>query len=50
MGWDYFKLDSLRHLRYEGYNAYREYFAKKGVDPADALRSYVAAVRQEIGN
>jgi alpha-galactosidase len=49
MGWEYFKLDSLRHLRYEGYNSYREHFARKGVDPGHALRRYVAAVREEIG-
>jgi hypothetical protein len=33
MGWDYFKLDPLRRLRYEGYNIYESYFAGKGVDP-----------------
>jgi hypothetical protein len=49
MGWAYFKLDALRHLRYEGYNTFREYFAKKGVDPSDAFRRYVGAVRDEIG-
>jgi alpha-galactosidase len=50
MGWEYYKLDALRHLRYEGYNSFRDHFAKKGVDPADALRRYVEAVRQEIGD
>jgi alpha-galactosidase len=48
-GWAYFKLDALRHLRYEGYNAYGGYFAKKGVPIADAYRSYVRSVRDEIG-
>jgi hypothetical protein len=50
MGWEYYKLDALRHLRYEGYNTFRNHFAKKNVDPGDALRRYVAAVRQEIGD
>ncbi len=50
MGWEYFKLDALRHLRYEGYNTFREHFAGAGVDPAGALRRYVAAVREEIGD
>jgi len=49
MGWEYFKLDALRHLRYEGYNTYRDHLARRGVTPGDALRSYVAAVRQQIG-
>jgi hypothetical protein len=48
-GWEYFKLDALRHLRYEGYNAYGGYFAAKGVDRAEAFRSYVRSVREEIG-
>jgi len=49
MGWEYYKLDALRHLRYEGYNTFRDHFTRKGIDPGDALRKYVAAVRQEIG-
>ncbi len=49
MGWDYFKLDALRHLRYEGYNTFRDYFVTKGIDPGDALRRYVAAARAEMG-
>jgi alpha-galactosidase len=48
-GWDYFKLDALRHLRYEGYNSYRAHLEAKGAHPSDALRKYVAAVRDEIG-
>jgi hypothetical protein len=48
-GWEYFKLDALRHLRYEGYNAYGGYFARKGVERAEAFRSYVRSVREEIG-
>jgi len=48
-GWEYFKLDALRHLRYEGYNAYAGYFAKKGASLVDAYRSYVRSVRDEIG-
>jgi hypothetical protein len=48
-GWEYFKLDALRHLRYEGYNAHRRHFEQKGETPGDALRRYVEAVRQEVG-
>jgi hypothetical protein len=49
-GWEYFKLDALRHLRYEGYNTFRDYFDRKRVEPAEALRRYVSAAREEIGN
>ena len=48
-GWEYFKVDGLRHLRYEGYNANREYFEKKNVDRVVAYREYAKAVREEIG-
>jgi hypothetical protein len=49
MGWEYFKVDVLRHLRYEGYNAHAGYFrkAKKGL--VKAYRGYVEAIREEIG-
>ncbi len=49
MGWRYFKVDTLRHLRYEGYNSNPAYFAAKKVDPVEAYRSVVRAVRDEIG-
>ncbi|MDD8026082.1 MAG: alpha-galactosidase [Acidobacteriota bacterium] len=49
MGWQYIKLDALRHLRYEGYNANRDYFEKKKADPVAAFRTYVRTVREAIG-
>ncbi len=49
-GWDYYKVDSLRHLRYEGYNSHPDYFAKKGVDRVEAYRNVVKAIRAEIGD
>ena len=48
-GWDYFKLDGLRHLRYEGYNANRAYFQDRGLDLIGTYRRYVQAVRDTIG-
>jgi alpha-galactosidase len=48
-GWRYIKLDALRHLRYEGYNANLAYFEKKKVDPVAAFRKYVQTVRNTIG-
>ena len=49
MGWTYFKLDALRHLRYEGYNSFADYFARKGLDRAQVFRRVVKAVRETIG-
>lgn len=49
MGWEYFKVDALRHLRYEGYNAEAGYFEKKKIDLTRTFRSYVEAIRGEIG-
>ena len=50
MGWEYFKLDALRHLRYEGYNTFRGHFARPDTDPTDAFRRYVEAVREGVGD
>jgi len=49
MGWEYFKVDALRHLRYEGYNAHAGFFKKHKKDPVRAFRGYVEAVREETG-
>jgi alpha-galactosidase len=48
-GWEYFKVDALRHLRYEGYNSGADYFRRRHADPVEAFRSYAAAIRDEIG-
>lgn len=49
MGWKYFKVDALRHLRYDGYNSYPDFFKDKGVSLEEAFRNIVKAVREEIG-
>jgi len=49
MGWEYFKVDALRHLRYEGYNAFGNYFKTRGKDRVDAFRALVQSIREEIG-
>jgi hypothetical protein len=48
-GWEYFKVDGLRHLRYEGYNAHRDYFDRRKVSLVSAFRTYAATVREAIG-
>ncbi|HEX9510311.1 MAG TPA: alpha-galactosidase [Puia sp.] len=49
MGWQYFKLDALRHLRYEGYNSNDWYFNQQKTDKAKAFRNLVGTVRKSIG-
>ncbi|MRS04752.1 hypothetical protein EG832_16270, partial [bacterium] len=49
MGWEYFKVDALRHLRYEGYNSNDDFFRAKNKDPADSFRKLVASIREETG-
>lgn len=48
-GWRYFKLDALRHLKYEGYNSYRNFFDSKHYDRNEAFRNVVKEVRKQIG-
>ncbi|MFC1493027.1 alpha-galactosidase [candidate division KSB1 bacterium] len=49
MGWRYFKVDALRHLRYEGYNSFSDYFREKNVDLVETYRNFVKTIRDEIG-
>jgi hypothetical protein len=49
MGWGYFKVDALRHLRYEGYNSFTDYFAKKHMNRVTAFRNVMKAIREETG-
>jgi len=48
-GWQYFKLDALRHLKYEGYNSYASYFTSKNYNRDEAYRNVVRDVREQIG-
>jgi len=48
-GWRYIKLDALRHLRYEGYNANRSHFERTKKDLVATYRNYVRTVRDVIG-
>ncbi len=49
MGWTYFKVDALRHLRYEGYNSHSDYFRLGKNDLEDTYRHYVEVIREEVG-
>ncbi len=48
-GWHYFKVDALRHLRYEGYNSHASYFRDRRLDLVTVYRSFVQAIRDEVG-
>jgi hypothetical protein len=48
-GWHYFKLDALRHLKYEGYNAHKNFFDSKHYNRNEAFRNVVQEVRKQIG-
>ncbi|MBS1531965.1 MAG: alpha-galactosidase [Bacteroidetes bacterium] len=48
-GYDYFKLDAIRHLKYEGYNSFKNYFEQKGTDRNEAYRNVAKEVRTEAG-
>lgn len=48
-GWQYFKLDALRHLKYEGYNSYKDFFSQKKTDRNEAFRNVAKEVRKQIG-
>jgi alpha-galactosidase len=48
-GWRYFKVDALRHLRYEGYDSWADFFARRGLDRVAVYRGLVQAIRDAIG-
>jgi hypothetical protein len=48
-GWQYFKLDALRHLKYEGYNAFSKDLIRDGINKNEAYRNVVKEVRNQIG-
>ena len=48
-GWRYFKVDALRHLRYEGYNSWAEAFERRGLDRIAVYRGFVQTIRDAIG-
>jgi len=47
-GWQYFKVDALRHLRFEGYNSYSQYFQNRNIDLVESYRHVVKTIRDEI--
>jgi len=48
-GWNYFKVDALRHLRYEGYNSHADFYAKQKLDRVKVYREFAQQIRNTIG-
>jgi len=49
-GFDYVKIDQLRHLLYDNLHHNPEYTAAKGLRPDEIYRAYLSAARQELGS
>lgn len=49
-GMEYIKIDILRHLLYDCLNNNLEWCARKGVSPAEVLRTYLQIAREEVGD
>ena len=48
-GWQYFKVDALRHLKYEGYNSFSDYFARKQLDREAVYRQFASSITTALG-
>ena len=48
-GWQYVKIDALRHLLYDATYPNRAYFAAKGISGEQAFRNVLTAARDELG-
>lgn len=48
-GWQYFKVDALRHLRYEGYNSFADHFARRQLDREAVYRQFASSITSTLG-
>jgi alpha-galactosidase len=48
-GWQYFKIDALRHLKYEGYNSFSDYFARRRLDRDAVFRQFASSITTALG-
>ncbi|MBM3907645.1 MAG: alpha-galactosidase [Gemmatimonadetes bacterium] len=48
-GWRYYKVDALRHTRYEGFNSHAGYFTQRKLDRERVFRDFVQQIRATIG-
>jgi alpha-galactosidase len=48
-GWGYYKVDALRHLRYEGFNSHNAHFTQHKLDRVKVYRDFTQQIRTVIG-
>ncbi len=48
-GYEYVKVDGLRHLMYDSYNHAIDYLRNRGYTPSEGVRRYVEIAREELG-
>lgn len=48
-GWEYFKVDTLRHVIYDNYRKNPNYWVTRGVTMEESFRQLFAAIRKETG-
>lgn len=48
-GWNYFKVDALRHLRYEGVNSHAAFYTQRTLDRVKVYRDFSQQIRNVIG-
>lgn len=48
-GLDYVKIDQLRHMLYDNFHRNPQWFAERGIGPADLFRNYLSIAREELG-
>ncbi|QJE94356.1 NPCBM/NEW2 domain-containing protein [Luteolibacter luteus] len=48
-GLSYLKIDQLRHMLYDNFHHNPQWFASKGIGPADLFRNYLRIAREELG-
>lgn len=46
----YFKVNALRYLRYEGFNSHAEFYQNKKIDIEELYRTFVNSIHNEIRN
>ncbi|MBI5707852.1 MAG: hypothetical protein HZC36_12780 [Armatimonadetes bacterium] len=49
LGWDYFKLDTLRHILYDNYRICPDHFGSRGRDANEVFRQLIGDFKKAVG-